>query len=210
MDTRLCKVVDTCICMHSLNDIHDKIIIGFITQCCVKNNTCVSWLCLLAVQVSQRALWVRRLCKEGRVGLWYYGTMVGMGRVRCVTDNTWDTAPKHTPIYPPTHTHTHAPHLATVSQNRAPGDTVMASTLNFPKHRKHPTSQAHVHTCTYIHTYIRTQRLTHYLSLTLYRQCTPAPHISLVVLVNKTSSSILGVWACSHQDPVQYYKWEWE
>ena len=76
-----CHSICTCIALlgsphngvHLSNDIHDKCIIGFITKCVVENNTCVSWLWLLVVQVSQRALWVRRLCKEGRVGLWHNG-----------------------------------------------------------------------------------------------------------------------------------------
>ena len=47
MDTRLCKVVYTCICMHSLNDIHNKIIIGFITQLCCQEQ----YLCELALLI---------------------------------------------------------------------------------------------------------------------------------------------------------------
>ena len=50
MDTRLCKVVCTCIlCMHSLNDIHDKCIIGFITKACCGEQ----YLCELALVIGR-------------------------------------------------------------------------------------------------------------------------------------------------------------
>ena len=108
--------------------------------------------------------------------------------------NTHPSTPQHT------HTHTCTTPCDCLTESCTWGYCYGFNT-KLPQTQKTPhlsSTRTHTYVHTYIHTYIRTQRLTHYLSLTLYRQHTPAPHISLVVLVNKTSSSILGVWACSH------------
>ena len=44
---KVLHVACTCMCMHSINDIHYKYIIGFITQCCCREQ----YLCELALLI---------------------------------------------------------------------------------------------------------------------------------------------------------------